>query len=432
MQNSSKTARKKVVIIGGGFGGLAAAKSFKGANVDVVLIDKHNYHLFQPLLYQVATGELSPANIASPLRGILRHQKNVMVLLGEVDQLDLTGHSLVLTDGQTIAYDYLIVAAGATHSYFGRDDWEPFAPGLKTIEDATEIRKHILYAFEQAEKEDNPLKRQKWLTFVIVGGGPTGVELAGALSEIAHFTMRNDFRRINPLDAKILLVEASENPLDMYPAELTARAKQNLADLKVTLVNNSKVIDIQAEKVVVASKDGSTRDVETKTVIWAAGVAASPLARKLGEASGATVDRAGRVSVQTDLSLPNHPEVMVIGDMSSFAVEGSRPLPGLAPVAMQQGTFAAKRVIALVNGETPTAKFEYTDRGSMAVIGRFHAIALIGKRQFSGLLAWFLWLTIHIMMITQFRNRFLVAAQWAWTFFTRDRSARLITGDEPD
>jgi NADH dehydrogenase len=432
MQNSSKLVKKKVVIIGGGFGGLAAAKSLKGADVDVVLIDRHNYHLFQPLLYQVATGELSPANIASPLRGILRHQKNVLVLLGEVEEVHLSEQSLVLKDGQAVSFDYLIVAAGATHSYFGRDEWQVHAPGLKTVEDATEIRKHILYAFEQAEKEENPLRREKWLTFVIVGGGPTGVELAGALSEIAHYTMRYDFRRINPVDAKILLVEASENPLDMYPESLTAKARENLSDLKVTLVNNSKVTDIFSDKVVITAKDGSAREIETKTVIWAAGVAASPLARKLGEASGAAVDRAGRISVQPDLTLPNYSNVMVIGDMSSFAVEGARPLPGLAPVAMQQGKFAAKRVIALVHGEVPAAKFEYNDRGSMAVIGRYHAIALIGKRQFSGFIAWFLWLTIHIMMIAQFRNRLLVAAQWAWTFFTRDRSARLITGEEPE
>ncbi len=306
---------------------------------------------------------------------------------------------------------------------FGRNDWRPYAPGLKTIEDATEIRKHILFAFEQAERDWNPLNRAKWMTFVIVGGGPTGVELAGALSEIANFTLKYDFRRIDPVDAQILLVEASENPLDMYPEELTKEARQNLKDLKVTLVNNSKVTDIQPDKVVITARDGTSRDIETKTVIWAAGVAATPLARQLGEASGATVDRAGRVSVQPDLTLPNRSNVMVIGDMANFLTEEGKPLPGLAPVAMQQGQFAAKRISDLVLGREPAKQFRYSDRGSMAVIGRYRAIALVKGRKFHGLVAWLLWLFIHILMITQFRNRFLVAVQWAWTFFSRDRSA---------
>lgn len=432
MAISTDSTLKRVVIIGGGFGGLAAAKRLRYAPVHVTLIDRHNYHLFQPLLYQVATGELSPANIASPLRGILRIQKNTQVLLSEVTDVRLDVKKVDLADGVSVDYDFLIVATGATHSYFGRDEWRQYAPGLKTIDDATEIRKHILYAFEQAEKDPNPLNRSKWMTFVIVGGGPTGVELAGALSEIANHTLKYDFRRIDPSEAKILLVEASENPLDMYPEKLTSKAKQNLKDLKVTFVNNSKVTDIQSDHVEITEKDGSKHEVETKTVIWAAGVAATPLARKLGEAANANVDRAGRVTIQQNLTLPGHDDVMVIGDMSSFQGEDGRPLPGLAPVAMQQGQFAARRIIDLVKGREPEPVFKYRDRGSMAVIGRYHAIAWVKGYKFDGVIAWLMWLFIHILMITQFRNRLLVATQWAWTFFSRDRSARLITGDDPD
>ncbi len=431
VKNLKDSERKRVVVVGGGFGGLAAVKKLWRGNLKVTLIDKNNYHLFQPLLYQVATGELSPANIASPLRGILRRQKNCEVLMGEVLDVDLEKQSVKLDDGQNIPYDFLIVATGAKHSYFGKDIWRPLAPGLKTIEDATEIRKHILYAFEQAEKTDDPLARQSWLTFVIVGGGPTGVELAGALSEIANHTLKYDFRRINPVDAKILLVEASENPLDMYPEELTKKTREVLAELKVTLVNNSKVTDILPDKVQITSKDGKLHDIETKTVIWAAGVAATPLARLIGDKVGASVDRAGRITIEPNLTIAGHDNVMLIGDMTSFPHQGERILPGLAPVAMQQGQYAAKRINQAAVGKSFDEPFRYFDKGSMAVIGRFEAIAQVGNWKFSGVIAWLMWLFIHILMIAQFRNRLLVSMQWAWTFFSRDRSARLITGEPP-
>lgn len=428
-ETAPRDTRPHVVIIGGGFGGLAAARQLQRAPVRVTLLDKHNYHLFQPLLYQVATGELSPANIASPLRAILRRHRNCTVLLGEVTDIDPAAQKVKLSDGHAVAYDHLIVAAGATHSYFGRNEWQALAPGLKTIEDATEIRKSILYAFEQAELD--PLRRAAWLTFVIVGGGPTGVELSGALSEIAHHTLRYDFRRIDPVDARILLVEASEDPLDMYPKDLTRNAREALQRLKITLINNSKVTDIYPDKVTITHKDGTKQDVETRTVIWAAGVAASPLAKLLGEVTGADVDRAGRVTVAPDLSLPNQPRISVIGDMAKCLDRDGQPLPGLAPVAMQQGKYAARRAIALSTGRAFDEPFEYFDKGTMAVIGRFDAIAKVGRFHFHGFIAWLMWLFIHILLIAQFRNRVLVAMQWSWTFLSRDRSARLITGEAP-
>ena len=432
MDSVNQKALKRVIIIGGGFGGLASAKALKRADVQVTLIDKHNFHLFQPLLYQVATGELSPANIASPLRAILRRQSNCEVLMAEVIDIKVDEKTVHLDDGQNLNYDYLIVATGAKHSYFGNDQWQPLAPALKTIEDATEVRKHLLYAFEQAEKTNDPIRREAWLTFVIVGGGPTGVELSGALSEIAHYTMRYDFRRIDPVDAKILLVEASEDPLDAYPKELTAKTKKALEKLKITLVNNSKVVEIFPDKVVIAHKDGGRKDVVTNTVIWAAGIAATPLARALGEHVGANVDRGGRVSVNADLTLDKHPEVMVLGDMCSFThTEDGKPLPGLAAVAQQQGKYVGNRVAAIAAGQNFDKPFKYRDRGTMAVIGRYQAIVMVGKWRFSGFIAWLMWFFVHILLITQFRSRILIGFQWAFTFISRDRSARLITGEPP-
>ncbi len=334
--------KPRVVIIGGGFGGLAAAKQLRSVPVEVTLLDRRNYHLFQPLLYQVATGVLSPANIASPLRGILRHQANCRVLMGEVQGFDLTNHQVLMREGDPIAFDWLIVAAGATHGYFGRDEWEKYAPGLKTIDDATEIRKRILFAFEAAEQESDPVRRQAWLTFVIVGGGPTGVEMAGALSDIAHYTLRHDFRAIRSSDAKIILVEASEFPLDVFPGDLPARSLDALRKLHVDVLQRTKAVDIQDHYVEVESA-GTRRRIETETVIWAAGVKASPLGAKLASACGATIDRAGRIPVQADLSLVGHPEIMVIGDMATCIQDG-KPLPGMAPVAMQQGKYCAQRI----------------------------------------------------------------------------------------
>lgn len=419
----------RVVIVGGGFGGLRCARSLRRAPVDVILVDRQNYHLFQPLLYQVATGELSPANIASPLRAILDSQKNCQVLLGEVTGFDVEHRKVWLRDGE-LPYDTLVVAAGARHSYFGHDEWEPYAPGLKTIEDATTIRRKIYFAFEAAERETDPDRRRQWLTFVIVGSGPTGVELAGALSEVAHHTLKNEFRHVDPQDARILLIEAADKPLSMYPEPLVNKARSALEKLHVTVMTGTMVTDIRGNEVHVKGPRGP-ETILSQTVIWAAGVAASPLGKQLAEATGASVDRAGRIVVEPDLSLPNHPEVFVIGDLANFSHQGERPLPGLAQVAMQGGDFVAGLIKERVAGRPTPQKFHYRDPGSLAVIGRFSAIALIGKRQLSGLTAWFVWLFVHLMSIAQFRNRLLVMVQWGWTFFTRDRSARLITGEKP-
>lgn len=415
-----------MVIVGGGFGGLAAAKRMRSIAADVTLLDRRNYHLFQPLLYQVATGVLSPANIASPLRGILRHQRNCRVLMSEVLDFDLLGKRVILREGEPVEYDWLIVAAGARHGYFGRDEWEKYAPGLKTVEDATEIRKRILFAFEAAEQEPDPVRRAAWLTFVIVGGGPTGVEMAGALSDIAHYTLRHDFRTIRSSEARIVLVEASEYPLDVFPGDLPAKTLAALRKMHVEVMQLTKAVDIQDHYVEVESA-GKRGRIDTETVIWAAGVKASPLGARLAAACGATVDRAGRIPVQPDLSLPGYPNVMVLGDMATCLQDG-KPLPGLAPVAMQQGKYCAERIAHCLDGRT-VVPFRYRDRGSMAVIGRYQAVALVGNRKFFGLFAWLMWLVIHIMEITQFRNRLLVMVQWGWTFFTRDRAARLITGE---
>ncbi len=422
--------RRKVIIVGGGFGGLAAARALRHAPVDVTLVDRRNYHLFQPLLYQVATGELSPANIASPLRAIVRRQKNCRVLMADVSGFDLANRK-VLCDGDVLEFDDLIVAAGARHSYFGKAEWESFAPGLKTLEDATEIRKRILWAFEAAERAHTDAEKHALLTFVIVGAGPTGVELAGALSEISKYTLRHDFRSINPGDAKIYLIEAGPKPLAFYPDTLTDSASQSLHRLGVTLLTHAKVTNIDSAGVDV-ERDGKTERIATHTILWAAGVQASPLGKQLCDASGSGMDRAGRVLVEPDLTLKNQPHVYVIGDLAAYVHEGGKPLPGLAPVAMQMGQYAAKRIRQIAQGQTPSSDpFKYHDRGSMAVIGRYSAVAQVGKSKWKGVIAWLLWLVIHLLLITQFRNRVLVTIQWGWTFFSRDRGARLITHVHP-
>lgn len=419
-----QVSRPKVLIVGGGFGGLSAARALRRVAVDSTLVDRRNYHLFQPLLYQVATGELSPANIAAPLRAILRRQQNCRVLLGEVVDFDLEGRRVLLSSGE-LPYDYLIVAAGAGHSYFGHDDWRPLAPGLKTIEDATEIRRRILFAFEAAERESDAAARQAWLTFIIVGGGPTGVELAGALSEIAHQAMRRDFRSIDSASARIVIVEAGPRILGMYPDELIKKAGDSLQRLDVEVRAGAKVVGLTENRVIVACGD-ATDEIATRTVIWAAGVKASPLGKKLAERSGAELDRGGRVSVGADLTLPGRPEVFVIGDVALCRDEEGSPLPGVAPVAMQQGEYAAHAIASKLRGEE-LKPFRYHDHGKMAVIGRFAAVAVLGRWKLSGFVAWVIWLFLHVMEITQFRNRLLVLVQWGWTFVTRDRSARLIT-----
>jgi NADH dehydrogenase len=413
-----------VVIVGGGFGGLHAAARLKKAPLRVTVVDRRNFHLFQPLLYQVATGGLSPANISAPLRSILRRHKNTEVLLANVVGFDTAGRRVLLNDG-AIEYDTLVVAVGARHSYFGRDDWAPLAPGLKSIEDATEMRGRILYAFEAAESETDPEKRKQWLTFVIVGGGPTGMELAGALSEIANHTLKHDFRHINPPDATILVVEASDRPLAAFPPELSEKATRSLKRLNVSLRTKTKVTDVQADHVVLHCGDRE-ETVATRTVLWAAGVQASALGRALAKATGAELDRAGRVVVQPDLTVPGHPEIFVIGDLACFTHQTGRPLPGLAAVAIRQGDYVAQAIKRRLR-ERSLAPFRYKDHGIMATIGRSAAVASLGTIKLSGYVAWILWLLVHLMELVKFQNRVLVLMQWGWSYFTRNRAARLIT-----
>lgn len=414
----------QVVIVGGGFGGLYAAKSLRHAPVSVTLVDRRNFHLFQPLLYQVATGGLSPANIAYPLRATLKHQANARVIMAEVTGFDVANRRVQLADTHLL-FDTLIVAAGADNNYFGHTNWEVHAPGLKTIEDATAIRAKVLRAFEAAERETDPARIRAWLTFVIVGAGPTGAELAGALAEIARHTLKYDFRNINPADAHIVLVEAAERVLGTYPPALCDRAAAQLERLGVELRLRTRVTDIQADHVAL-QRDEQTERLPTHTVVWAAGVQASPLGTTLAQATGAAQDRAGRIIVAPDCTLPGRPEIFVIGDLAHYRGPDGQPLPGIAPVAIQQGYYVARLIQARLRGET-LPPFHYVDRGSMATIGRAAAIALVGDRQFSGLLAWLLWLFIHLYFLIAFQNRLLVLLQWAWCYITWGRSARLIT-----
>jgi NADH dehydrogenase len=417
----------RVVIVGGGFGGLEAARQLRKAAVQVTLIDRRNFHLFQPLLYQVATAGLSPANIATPLRYIVRHQRNCEVLLADVIGFDVSRRVVLLADGE-VSYDTLILAAGASHSYFGRDDWAEFAPGLKTLEQATEIRRRILTAFEEAEREADLEQRRALLTFTVIGGGPTGVELAGAISEIARHTLAHDFRHINPADARVVLVEAGPRVLAQFPEELSQRGAKKIRDLGIELLTGHKVVDIQADRVSLLSAEG-TIELRTRTVLWGAGVQANPLARKLADAIGAKCDNAGRIPVQNDQSLAGHPELFVIGDISRALDAEGKPLPGLAPVAMQQGQYVARQIMARIQGSSPLPPFRYRNRGTMATIGRSAAVAQLGSWTFCGFLAWLMWLFVHLMLIVQFQNRLLVLMQWLWCYATHNRSARLITGD---
>ena len=418
----------RVVIIGGGFGGLSAAKRFKNAPVQVTLIDRCNYHLFQPLLYQVATGALSPANIAAPLRNVLKNQENTKVLLAEATRIDATGHRVILSDGE-IPYDTLIVATGASHQYFGHDEWEKFAPGLKTVEGATDMRRRILLAFEAAEREHDPAKLGAWMTFVVVGGGPTGVELAGALGEIAHDTLKRDFRNINPSQASILLVEATERVLPPYPPALSEAARKMLARLGVTVRTGTTVVNIE-DCAVTIHEGGRIERIPTHTVLWAAGVLGSPLGRSLAEEAGATLDRIGRVVVMPDLTVPGHPEIFVIGDLSYFSHQTGKPLPGFAQPATQAGRYVAEAIERQLASKK-IEPFRYVDKGNLATIGRAAAVAELGWLCLSGLSAWIIWLFVHLLYIVQFQNRLLVLLQWAWLYITRDRSARLITGKNP-
>jgi NADH dehydrogenase len=417
-----------VVVIGGGFGGLYAVKRLKRAPVGVTLIDRRNFHLFQPLLYQVATGGLSAANISAPLRAVLKRQQNTEVLLAEAVGIDVQNHRVLLSDG-VIDYDTLIVATGAGNHYFGHNEWEKYAPSLKSIEEATEIRRRILLAFEAAEREPDSERRKALLTFIIVGGGPTGVELAGTIGELAQHTLRGNFRHINPGDARILLVEGTDRILPTYPAELSAKATRSLARLGATVRTGTFVTDVQPEAVSVRSGN-TTERIPAHTVLWAAGVEATPLGRILAEATGARLDRAGRIAVEPDLTLPGHPEIFVIGDLANYSHQTGQPLPGVAPVAMQQGRYVADLIQKRLRGET-LPPFHYKDRGSMATIGRAAAVVDLGWVRFSGFFAWLIWLFVHLMYLIQFGNRVLVLMQWAGNYLTRNRSARLITGKNP-
>jgi NADH dehydrogenase len=417
--------RQRVVILGGGFGGLSAARKLKRAPVDVTLIDRCNYHLFQPLLYQVATGSLSPANISGPLRQVLKHNKNTTVLLGEAIDIDPANHQVILSDG-AIGYDTLIVATGSSHQYFGHHEWEQFAPGLKTIEDATDMRSRILLAFEAAERETDREKLKQWMTFVIVGAGPTGAELAGALGEIANDTLKHDFRRINPTEAQIILVEGTDRVLPTYPPKLSEAARKMLERLKVTVRTGAMVTDVKAHSVTIKCGD-HTEIIPTRTVLWAAGVLASPLGLALGKRFDAKTDRAGRVLVDPDMTIPGHPEIFVIGDLSSFTHQTGKPLPGVAQPAIQQGRYVAKVIERRLRGEK-MPPFSYFDKGNLATIGRGAAVADLNFMTLAGWPAWLIWIFLHLLYIVEFQNRLLVFMQWMWLYVTFDRAARLITG----
>jgi len=410
-----------VVIVGGGFGGLNAAKALRKAPVRVTIIDRHNHHLFQPLLYQVATATLSPGDIASPIRWILRHARNTRVLLGDVRAVDLAARRLSLVDGEVVEYDYLIVAIGTSHTYFGHDEWAAHAPGLKTLEDALAIRRRILVAFEHAERETDPARQQRLLTFVLIGGGPTGVELAGTLAEIARQT-RAEFRNIDTSATRIIVVEAGPTILSSFAPKLRDAARRSLQRLRVEVRENTPVTGVDAHGVVLGSEH-----LDAATVLWTAGVAASPVTATLGVPR----DRAGRVIVERDLSVPGHPEAFVIGDASAFVDAAGNPLPGVAQVAMQGGVHAARTILRRIEGK-PSREFRYNDRGSMAIIGRGSAIADIRGLRFSGPLAWLAWLFLHIFELIGFRNRLVVMIEWAAAYVTLQRSVRLITYQETD
>jgi len=412
----------RVVILGGGFGGLYAARALRRAPVDITLIDRRNFHLFQPLLYQVATGSLSPGEIAAPLRSILSRQRNVRVVLEEAVSLDAEQRLVA-----AMPYDTLVVAAGSRNTYFGNDQWQSVAPGLKSIEDATAMRRKILYAFEAAERESDLATRRAWLTFVVVGAGPTGVELAGALSEIATDTLRHDFRSIHPEESRILLLDGSPRVLPSYPEDLSAEAERSLVRLGVRSRNNVRVTAIDAEGLTLRTPQGEER-LETRTVLWAAGVAPSEFGGVLERSAGAKLDRQGRVMVGPDLTIPGHPEIFVIGDLAYVEQDG-KPLPGVAPVAMQQGRYVAQAILERLRGR-PSEPFHYFNKGSLAVIGRAAGVADFGRLHFHGLPAWLLWLFVHLMYLVQFQNRLVVFIHWGFLYLTFDRGARLITGDD--
>ncbi len=416
--------RQQIVIVGGGFGGLYTAKRLRRIPVDVTLVDRRNFHVFQPLLYQVATGGLSPADISSALRWILRHQRNTSVRLGEAVGIDPVGRTVRLADGGALPYDTLVVAAGATHHYFGNEAWASVAPGLKTLEDATEIRRRILSAFEEAERQPDTARADGWLTFVIVGAGPTGVELAGAIAELAHHTLRHDFRAIDPRVARVLLVEADDRVLPPYPHTLSRRAHRSLERLGVEIRTSQRVSDIAPGHVTL---EGSTQPelVAARTVLWAAGIRATAFGIAVAEATGSPQEPDGRIAVESDLTVPGYPEIFVIGDLAHFTHQSGAPLPGVAPVAIQQGRYVAEVIRCRLAAES-IRPFRYHNKGELATIGRAAAVANFGRLRFSGAVAWLLWLFVHLMYLVGFENRVLVFVQWAWNYVTRNRGARLI------
>jgi len=423
----SEGKRWHVVIVGGGFGGLRAAQALRSARVDVTLIDRRNYHLFQPLLYQVATGSLSPGEIATPLRSVFSRQKNTRVLLGEVVDLDPVSRGVMLADGASFEYDSLIVAAGSQTFYYGHDVWRQWAPGMKSVEEATNIRHKILYAFEVAERLSDPVQRRAWLTFVIVGAGATGVELAGAIGEIARQTLKNDFRSIRPEEAEIILLDGAPRVLPPFPDDLAHKAQRSLEKLGVEVKTGVMVKDVDQQGVTIETHNGTQR-LNARTVIWAGGVTVSPLGRTVAKRTNAETDRGGRIKVNSDLTVPNYPDIYVIGDLALLQGANGKALPGVAQVAMQQGTYAAKAIVRKLAGETEIKPFKYFDKGDMAVIGRWSAVANIFGAHISGFFAWIIWAFIHMMYLVQFQSRILVFIQWAIQDLTFNRGARLITG----
>ena len=418
----------RVLILGGGFAGLNAAQKLKRAPVEVTLVDRRNFHLFQPLLYQVATGSLSPGEISAPLRGVLSKQKNTLVLLGEAADINPDAKRVALRDGACLDYDSLIVATGSKTSYYGKDEWREYAPSLKTVEEATAIRHKILYAFEWAERAATHAEVQEWLTFVIVGAGATGLELAGALAEIANETLKNDFRRINPKDARIILMEGGNRVLAAYPPDLSEKAEILVKRLGVEVMKGVMATAIDNNGVTYKRGD-TTERLAAKTVLWAGGVMATTFGNKLVQRTQAETDRCGRIKVHPDLTIPNYPDIFVVGDLAAAQGKDGKPLPGVAQVAIQGGTYVASTVSARLKGKKEVPPFRYFDKGDMAVIGRAAAVANIFGLHFWGLPAWLIWLFIHLLYLVEFQNRVIVFVQWGFEYFTFNRGARLITGE---
>jgi NADH dehydrogenase len=417
----------RVIVLGGGFGGLSAVQKLKRATVEVILIDRRNFHLFQPLMYQIATGSLSPGEIAAPLRGVLSRQKNTQVLLGEVSDIDPAAKKIQLLDGATFDYDSLIVATGSQTSYYGNDSWREWAPSLKSVEEATAIRHKILYAFERAERAATHEESRAWLTFVIVGAGATGLELAGALAEIANETLKHDFRHIDPREARILLVEGGPRVLPSFPEDLSAKAEKLVTKLGVEVMKGVMVTCIDANGVTYRSGD-KTESLAAHTVLWAGGVETTTFGRKLAQRTHAETDRSGRIKVNRDLTIPNYPDIFIVGDLANATDKDGKPMPGVAQVAIQGGAFAAKTIKARIENKKPDPAFHYFNKGDMAVIGRAAAVANIFGFHLSGFIAWFTWLFVHLIYIVEFQNRVMVFIQWGFEYLTFSRGARLITG----